>query len=188
MQNDLVKIYKTSYDRELVRFSFIDDKRQEARELGTYSCGNYKDNGAAISLEENLIQEIREKANEPELFRATYFNLPPLSELYIHSDKNEISRIKILYAIILPITTCKFLKLNYFSPTDISKINVFEGPEGPTTSVPMLDKNDALLTHSFDLDNNLVINIDEFHSVKNNSSTVTEEFLSLRFLKYYKKY
>lgn len=188
MLANLVEIYKTNYSRKKVNFNFLENKRKEAQNLHVYNCGTYKDNGAAISLDEQSVQEIRKKANEPDLFKATYFNLPPLSELYIHSDKNEYSKIKILYAVILPITECKFLKLNYFNPLDNSKIVFFEGPEGPTTSVPMLAKEHAILKETFNIDNNMIINIEEFHSVKNISSTYTEEFLSLRFLKHYKKY
>jgi hypothetical protein len=100
----------------------------------------------------------------------------------IHIDKNlgNPSAFQVSFGLNLPLANSDSVLMRWYSETTSdTDLETFVGPNGTLT--PLLTQDRATCIDEVYYDNPLIVKINDWHSVENQSTTSVAQFISLRF-------
>ncbi len=121
--------------------------------------------------------------NELSIHTILYFRLPPGSTSIIHIDKNLDSpeTFRSIFALNLPLMNCNKTLMNWYAKNSLDlDADTFVGPNG--TSTPSISTDKVTCIDNTYYNKPVIVKINDWHSVENQSTTDVAQFISLRFV------
>jgi hypothetical protein len=111
-----------------------------------------------------------------------YFCMNPALHSLIHIDKNlgNPAAFQASFGLNLPLVNSDSVLMRWYSETTSAiDLETFVGPSGTLT--PLITQDRATCIDEVYYDNPLIVKINDWHSVENQSTTSVAQFISLRF-------
>jgi hypothetical protein len=111
-----------------------------------------------------------------------YFRMNPTVHSIIHIDKNleNTASFQASFGLNLPLTNSKDVLMRWYSKNISDKtVETFVGPNGGNT--PSITKDRVTCIDKMYYTDPLIVKINDWHSVENQSTTDVAQFISLRF-------
>ena len=112
--------------------------------------------------------------------RILYFSMYPLHYSTIHIDRNINSTFSLEFALNIPVTDGGTVYMNWFNQLGNQNLQYYSD-KNLSSSFPYLDKNDARLIDTVQLNSTMFVKINNWHNIENRSTDTLEKIISIRF-------
>ena len=112
--------------------------------------------------------------------RILYFSMCPSHYSTIHIDRNINSINSLEFALNVPITKGDNVYMNWFNQIQDQNLEYYSAGSLNNTS-PRLDKNNATLIDTVQLNSPMFVKINNWHNIENRSIDTLEKIISIRF-------
>ncbi len=120
--------------------------------------------------------------NKIQIHTILYFRMAPTVRSIIHIDKNseDPKAFQTPFGLNLPLANCDPILMRWYSKNTLdTSIESFVGPNGSNT--PSISEDKVTCIDKINYTGPLIVKINDWHSVENQSTTSVAQFISLRF-------
>jgi len=136
------------------------------------------------SCDKNVINKISMTLGKKLLIHnILYFCMNPTVHSVIHIDKNlgDPTVFQASFGLNLPLANSNSVLMRWYSKNNsVADLETFVGPNGTLT--PLITQDRATCIDEVYYDNPIIVKINDWHSVENQSATGVAQFISLRFV------